>query len=289
MQYRKPHLVAEIGCNHKGSIEIAFEMIQMAAVFCKVDYVKFQKRSPRELLSEEQYNSPHPNPIHSYGETYGAHREFLEFDLGQHRALMEVCDKWGVGYSCSVWDMTSAKSILSLQPELIKVPSASNTHLEMLSLLCDDFPGEIHVSLGMTTSEEEAALMTLLRRKERLSSVVLYHSTSGYPVDFEDLNLLEIDRLREEYGDLVKDIGFSGHHLGISADVVAYTLGATYVERHFTLNRTWRGTDNAASLEPDGMRRVARDLLNAQSSLKRKSSDILDIEKPQREKLKWKQ
>ncbi len=89
----QPSVIAEVGCNHKGDMEIAHEMIKVAAQFCKVHVVKFQKRNPMELLTPEEYNSPHPNPSNSYGSTYGEHREFLEFDLDQHRQLKEWCDE----------------------------------------------------------------------------------------------------------------------------------------------------------------------------------------------------
>jgi sialic acid synthase len=285
---RDPKVVAEIGCNHLGDIEIAEKMIQTASEFCNVDYVKFQKRNPSELLSKEQYNNPHPNPANTYGKTYGEHREFLEFDLDTHKRLLETCKRWNVGYSCSVWDMTSAQEIASLEPDFIKIPSASNTHHEMLRFLCDSFGGDVHLSLGMTTKEEEQAIFQLFADAKRTRSLVLYHSTSGYPVPFEDLVLLEIPRLKELYASAVGGIGFSGHHLGIFADVIAYTLGAHWIERHFTLDRTWKGTDHAASLEPGGMRLVTRDLRNAKKVLTAKSQEILEIEKPQREKLKWK-
>jgi N-acetylneuraminate synthase len=118
--------------------------------------------------------------------------------------------------------------------------------------------------------------------------VVLYNCTSGYPVPFEDICLLDIVSMREKYGSRVKEIGFSGHHLGIAVDVAAYVLGATYIERHYTLDRTWKGTDHAASLEPQGIRKLVRDLEAVRKSLTRKQEDILDIEKEQRAKLKFK-
>src|SRR5690606_22813410 len=98
---------------------------------------------------------------------------------------------------------------------------------------------------------------------------------------------LEILKLKEEYGDIVKSIGFSGHHNGIAIDVAAYTLGASVIERHYTLNRTWKGTDHAASLEPDGLRRLKRNLMATYDSLNYKEVDLLEIEKPQRRKLRW--
>ncbi|WP_153463203.1 N-acetylneuraminate synthase family protein [Sediminibacillus terrae] len=283
-----PKIIAEIGCNHKGEMEIAKEMIKMAAIFCKAEVVKFQKRNPKESLTSDQYFAPHPNPVNSYGETYGEHREYLEFTVEQHAELKKYCEEFGLSYSTSVWDMTSAKEIASLEPSLIKIPSALNNYEEMLEWLCDNYKGEIHVSTGMTTKEEIDKLVALFVRKNRNKDVVLYNCTSGYPVPFQDICLKEISRLKEKYGEVVKEIGFSGHHLGIAVDIAAYTLGATWVERHFTLDRTWKGTDHSASLEPDGLRRLVRDLKAVEESLKYKEKDVLDIEQVQRDKLKYK-
>ena len=287
--YKEPKVVAEIGCNHKGEIEIAKEMIKIAKIFCKVDYVKFQKRNVRELLTEEEYNAPHPNPVNSYGDTYGAHREYLEFSLDQHTELKAYCEEIGVGYSSSVWDLTSAKEIASLNPKYIKIPSAMNTNYEMLKWLCDNYKGKIQLSVGMTTKNEIDNIVKLFIDKKRNKDLILYICTSGYPVPFEDICLLEIKKLKEKYGSMVSEIGFSGHHLGIAVDIAAYTLGATWIERHFTLDRTWKGTDHAASLEPDGLRRLVRDLRAVKKALTYKKDEILDIEKAQRKKLKFKE
>lgn len=282
-------VIAEVGCNHKGDMEIAKELIRVAAIYAKADVVKFQKRNNRELLTEEQYNTPHPNPANSYGDTYGAHREFLEFSVDQHRELMAECEKNGIIYSTSVWDVTSAREIASLNPVLIKVPSACNLHFEMLGVLADEYSGEIHLSLGMTTKEEEDQIVDFFVQRGRAKDVVLYSCTSGYPVAFDELCLLEITRLREKFGDVVKAIAFSGHHLGIAADMAAVALGSEWIERHVTIDRTWKGTDHAASLEPDGLRRLVRDARAVSKALTYKQSDILDIELPQRDKLKWRE
>lgn len=283
---KAPIIVAEIGCNHKGDMNIAREMIMTAANYCKVDVVKFQKRCNRELLTPEEYNAPHPYPENSYGSTYGAHREYLEFTLDQHRQLQEWCKEFGVEYSTSVWDVTSAKEITTLQPKLIKIPSACNLNKPMLQYLCDYFGGEIHVSFGMTTKEEEEEIVSFFEQNGRAKDVVLYNCTSGYPVPFEDICLLELVRMRQQYADRVKAIGFSGHHLGIAVDSAAVALGAEWVERHYTLDRTWKGTDHAASLEPDGVRKLARDCRAVAKALTYKEKDILDIEMVQRNKLK---
>lgn len=287
MTYEKPYIIAEAGCNHKGDMNIAKEMIEVAALFCKADAIKFQKRCNKELLTEEQYNAPHPNPANSYGKTYGEHREFLEFTVEQHAQLKKWCEEYGITYATSVWDMTSAKEIASLHPQFIKIPSACNNHYEMLQWLCDNYEGEIQVSLGMTTHEEEKKLVDLFVKNGRNKDLVIFDCTSGYPVPFEDICLLEINRIKEEYGDIVKKIGFSGHHLGIAVDVAAYTLGASVIERHYTLDRTWKGTDHAASLEPDGVRKLVRNLNSTYKSLTYKSEEILPIEQVQRDKLKY--
>jgi sialic acid synthase len=279
-------IVAEIGCNHQGDLEIAKEMVQTAATFCKVDYVKFQKRCVKELLTPEEYDAPHPAPLHSYGRTYGEHREYLEFTIGQHRELLEWCKRHDVGYSTSVWDPTSAREAVELSPHHIKVPSACNLDFRILKILATEFAGEIHISLGMTTPEEEQAIVRCIERHRAADRVVLYACTSGYPVPFEQVCLLEIARLKNEYGDRVKSIGFSGHHLGIAVDVAAVTLGAGWVERHFTLDRTWKGTDHAASLEPDGFRRLVRDVRAVSRALTAKDRSILEVEEAQRRKLK---
>jgi N-acetylneuraminate synthase len=282
----KPVVIAEVGCNHKGEMSIAHELIKMAGMFCKVDVVKFQKRNNRELLSAEEYNTPHPNPANSYGSTYGEHREFLEFNLDQHRQLQSWCKEYGLEYSTSVWDVTSTKEIIQLNPKLIKVPSACNLNRALLMELILNYRGEIHVSLGMTTREEEERIVTLFEEHKRAKDLVIYSCTSGYPVAFEDICLNEITRLRNTFGGRVKGVAFSGHHLGIAADIAAITLGATHVERHFTLDRTWKGTDHAASLEPDGMRRLARDIESVNKALGFKKADILAVEEVQRKKLK---
>lgn len=289
---QKPVIIAEIGCNHKGDMNIAHEMIKLLGTFkllnknSYIDIVKFQKRTNKELLSPEEYNAPHPHPENSYGKTYGEHREFLEFNLEQHRQLKKWCEEEDLIYSTSTWDLTAAKEIVSLNPKLIKIPSASNLNFKMLEYLRDNYSGEIHLSFGMTTHNEERKIIDFFKEKNRAQNLVIYACTSGYPVPFEDVCLNEITRLKEMYGNIVKGIGFSGHHLGIAVDIAALALGATYFERHFTLDRTWKGTDHAASLEPQGLQKLARDLRQVQKSLQSKKKEILDIEEVQRKKLK---
>jgi sialic acid synthase len=285
--YHKPLVIAEIGCNYMGDFEIAKELIKLSKE-CGADYAKFQKRNNRELLTDEQYNAPHPVPYNAYGNTYGAHREFLELSWEQHADLKEYAESIGIGYATSVWDLTSAHEIIGLKPDFIKVPSACNNHYEMLRLLRDSYAGNVHISSGMTTLQEIEEIVSFFEETNQAKSrLVLYNCTSGYPVPFRDICLLEINRLYDNYEDRVKAIGFSGHHLGIAADIAAYTLGARWVERHFTKDRTWKGTDHAASLEVPGLQKLVRDLSNIYTALAYKEKEILDIEAEQRNKLKY--
>lgn len=286
MKIKEPIVIAEIGCNHKGDFEIAKEMIAEAAKFCGAHVVKFQKRDNKKLLSPEEYNRPHPVAHNSYGSTYGEHREFLEFSAEQHKELMDYCNELGIEYSTSVWDKNAAAEMIALKPRMLKIPSACNTDFELLEHLVDNYDGELHISLGMTTRKEEEALINFLEEEDVAKRTVLYSCTSGYPVPFEEIYLFEIARLKELYGDRVKAIGFSGHHLGIAADIAAMAMGAEYIERHFTLDRTWKGTDHAASLEPAGLRKLVRDIKNVHKALNYKEIEIAESEKANRDKLK---
>jgi len=284
--YKEPKLIAEIGCNHMGNFEIAKELIDLAKQ-AGVKYVKFQKRNNKELLTKKQYEAPHPVPENSYGKTYGEHREFLEFTKEQHAQLKKYCDSIGVVYSTSVWDVSSAKEMCEFQPEFLKVPSACNNNFEMLKVLRDEFKGQVQLSIGMTSREEVEEIVRFFEETDQAKSrLLIYSCTSGYPVPFEDVSLLEINWLYEKYENRINEIGFSGHHLGIAVDISAYTLGARWIERHFTKDITWKGTDHSASLMPDGLRRLNRDLTAAYKALKRKEKEILPIEQVQRDKLK---
>jgi N-acetylneuraminate synthase len=286
---KQARLIAEIGCNHMGDSALSKEFISVAKYYCHADVVKFQKRDIPTWAERfpKLYLASHPNPANSYGDTYRAHREFLEFDLEQHRELKTYCDAIGIMYSASVWDTTSAQEIASLDPALIKVPSAANTNTDMLLWLCDNYQGEIHLSIGMTTRDEIEKIVSLFKDRDRAKDLVLYHCTSGYPVAYQDTCLLEIVSLIKQYGTTVREIGFSGHHIGIAVDAAAYTLGATTIERHFTLDKHLKGTDHLASLEPHELRQLKMDLEALQKSLNYKQEDILPVEAIQRKKLKW--
>lgn len=288
-QYQKAKVIAEIGCNHMGDFEIAKELIRLAKE-CGAGYAKFQKRNPKELLNDAAFNTPHPEPWQSYGATYGKHREFLEFTIEQHHALKVYCEEQKIQYAVSVWDITSTKEIIELNPEFIKVPSACNNHFEMMQLLRDNYKGDVHISIGMTTKNEIESIIAFFEENNSAKNrLVIYACTSGYPVEFKDICLMEIKFLYDNYYNRIKEIGFSGHHLGIAIDIAAFTLGAKWIERHFTKDRTWKGTDHAASLEMAGLQKLIRDLDHTYEALTYKEKEILPEEEIQRNKLKYKQ
>ncbi len=287
IKYKKPIVVAEIGCNHMGNLNIAYELIDLAKK-AGADFAKFQKRDNKTLLSREEYDSPHPNPINSYGSTYGEHREKLEFNIETHIKIKKYCEEVGIGYSVSVWDIKSTIEIVKLNPQYIKVPSAMNNHIELLSYLADNYNGQIHISTGMTYKKELEKIKKLFKKRNKLDSLVIYSCTSGYPIEAEEVCLLEIYNLKDIFKGEIKDYAFSGHHKGVAIDLAAYALGARWIERHFTKDRTWKGTDHAASLEPHGLFKLVRNLNYTYKSLTFKNDELLEIEKPQKSKLKFK-
>lgn len=282
---RKPYIIAEACCNHMGDFQIALKMIAVAAE-SNINAIKFQKRNPKECLSKEQYNAPHPCEKNSFGTSYGLHREYLEFTIEQHKKLQEECKKRGIEYSASVWDLTSAKEIAALKPTYIKIPSAANLNMKMLEWLCENYDGEIQISLGMTTRLEEKEIFDLFCKYGREKDLIFLSCTSGYPIANDEVCLLEISRLKDLYGKRIKGVGFSGHQLSKNIDIAAFMLGAEYIERHFTLDRTWKGTDQAASLVAEDFVMLGEAFSDIVLALQYKESDMLPIEMEQRKKMK---
>ena len=234
------------------------------------------------------YNKPHPVQENSFGMSYGKHRDYLEFNIKEHEYLYQICKKNKIKYATSVWEIKSAQAILNSKIKLdyIKIPSACNLDFELLNFLTKKFKRKIHLSSGMTTGKELKKIIEFFVKRRRNKDLILYLCTSSYPCDVRDVCLLDLVKFKKQYGDVVGDIAFSGHHLGISTDIAAYTLGAKYIERHFTLNRAWKGTDQSASLEPTGLYKLCRDLNNTFLSFTSKNGKLLNSEKEQRVKLK---
>lgn len=278
MEKRYCTLIAEIGATHIGDIERAKMLIDLA-IDSGADVVKFQKRDPHTSTPEKLKKSPHPNPSFSYGETYLDHRIKLEFDMSTHKFLKEYIEERGAKYSTSVWEMKSAKDVLELSLDDIKIPSAINHDRGLMSFCLDNFK-RVHVSTGMSTlSEREDLFDFLLEYKSR---VVVYHCTSEYPCNFNNLFLKEVSNIV----DAGFECGFSNHGYGIASDIAALTLGANWVERHFIDDRSFPHTDAAASLEPHGFKTLRRDLDNVSSGLLFRGEDPTEEEIRQRNKLR---
>ncbi len=282
METIKPKVIAEIGCVHAGSLDRAKELADLVKL-CGADFIKTQKRCPIESVPKKMQNLPHPNERFSYGKTYLEHREKLELSIAQHAELKRYCERIGLHYSSSVWDITSAHEIISLKPHHIKIPSACNSNFALLDTLFENYEGKIHISTGMTDSHDMLALQNYL--SDKVDRVVIYHCTSEYPCPFERLYLNELKKLADLFPGA--EIGFSDHGFGIAADIAAFMLGATWIERHFVDDRTFRHTDASVSLEPDGLRRLCRDLKAVEKTLRYKES-MSEEEKEQCRKLKGK-
>lgn len=277
--------IAEIGCNHQGNIELAKKMIKSLSNLkggLKVDIVKFQKRTVKDILTKEQYISPHPDEKNSFGKTYGEHREFLEFNKEQHLELKEYCEAYNLEYSSSVFDINSAFEILELKPRHIKISAANNTDMELIKLLDDNFDGDIHISLGMTTKEEEKEIVNAYKKKRK--NIILYACTTSYPVENKDICLKEITRLKDVWGREVKAIGLSGHHIGTVPDIAAMALGASYIERHYTIDKNLKGSDQFMSLDYDEYSTLLNNAKIVEEALCYKKTDILECEKPYRKR-----
>jgi N-acetylneuraminate synthase len=280
-------VIAEIGCSHGGSLERAKKLAKLAKL-SGAHIVKTQKRNPKESVKKELWDQPHPNKMYAYGDTYLEHRENLELSINDHIELKEYCESIDIIYSTSIWDVTSTREIVALNPKLIKIPSACNDRTDIMKYLFNNYNGEIHISTGMLTTDEREELCYFLTneyrdRKLNEDKLVVYHCTSGYPVPFEKLYLGEVHNLAENWG---FQIGFSNHGKGIAMEPAAYALGARYFERHFIDDRMYPHTDAACSLEPQGLSKLVRDLKAVAQALHYKPDELDQIEKEQRDKLR---
>jgi len=247
------YVIAEIGNNHQGSVEKAKELIRVAAD-CGVDAVKFQKRANRRLYTRELFESPYDNE-NSFGATYGEHREALELGVDALVELKDVADATGVALFATAFEEESADLLASVDVPAFKIASGDLTNTPLLRHVAG-LGKPIIVSTGGATIEDvDRAVETILPLNTQLC---LLQCTAAYPVDVEELNLGVITTYRERYPDVV--VGLSDHQDGIAMSVVAHTLGARVVEKHFTLSHSWKGTDHAFSLMPEGMRKLVRDL-----------------------------
>ena len=247
------YVIAEIGHNHQGSLETAKEMFKVAKE-SGADAVKLQKRNNRELFTTAGYNKPYDNP-NSYGETYGEHREFLEFGEVEFKELKAYAAEIGITMFATAFDFSSADFLEELDVPAYKLASGDLKNIPLLTHIAR-FQKPMIISTGGGTMEDvNRAYDAIMPINQQLC---ILQCTAGYPANFDELNLSVITTFRERFSNAT--IGLSSHDNGIAMALVAYMLGARVVEKHFTLNHTWKGTDHAFSLEPTGFRKMVRDL-----------------------------
>lgn len=254
------YVIAEIGHNHQGNLKVALDMVKVAAE-CGADAVKFQKRDNKSLYTKAMYNKPYDNE-NSFGLTYGEHREFLEFDWDEYVALKKCAEQNNVEFMCTAFDFQSTDFLEKLGISSYKIASGDLTNTPLLEHVAK-LKKPMFVSTGAATLEEIHAAYDAINKYN--DQICFLHTTCIYPADYKDLNLLAIRTLREEFPDVV--VGFSGHDNGILASTIAYMLGATVIEKHFTINHSWKGTDHKFSLEPEGLRKQIRDLKRIDAAL----------------------
>ena len=247
------YVIAEIGHNHQGSVQKARELFR-AAQEAGAHAVKLQKRDNRTLYTRAAYDKPYDNE-NSFGATYGEHREFLEFGLREYQELQAYATELELDFFSTAFDIRSADFLAGLNVPAFKIASGDLKSTPLLKHVAR-FGRPIVISTGGATLEDvERAYDTIMPINTQLA---ILQCTAGYPAAFEELDLGVISTYRERFPEAV--IGFSSHDNGIAMPVAAYMLGSRIVEKHFTLNRTSKGTDHAFSLEPLGLRKLVRDL-----------------------------
>jgi N-acetylneuraminate synthase/sialic acid synthase len=272
------YVIAEIGHNHQGDLSKALEMVQ-AAARSGVDAVKFQKRDNQVLYTRAMYEKPYENE-NSYGSTYGEHREHLELKWDDYVALKICAEKNGVEFMCAPFDLESVDFLERLGITSFKFASGDITNIPLIEYAAKKNK-PIFLSTGACRLEEiTVAYETVLKYH---SNLCLLHCICEYPAEYTHLNLKVIPEFKKRFPKAI--IGYSSHDNGILAPVIAYMLGARVLEKHFTLNRAWKGTDHKFSLEPEGMRKQVRDLRRVEQMLGSGIKTIAEYEKDVRDKM----
>ena len=251
--YTSCYVIAEVGHNHQGSLKTCMELFK-AAKECGVHAVKLQKRDNRALYTRAMYAKPYDNE-NSYGATYGEHREALEFGETEYRELQQYCKELQVDFFATAFDFHSADFLEKLDMPAYKIASGDLRNTPLLKHVAK-FGKPMIVSTGGGTLDDVRRAHDIVR--EQNPNLALLQCTAGYPCEYDLLDLRVISTYRELFPETV--VGFSGHDNGIAMAVASYVLGGRILEKHFTLNRAWKGTDHAFSLEPVGMRKMVRDL-----------------------------
>lgn len=270
------YVTGEIGINHNGDLDNAFALIDAAAE-AGCDAVKFQKRTPEVCTPRDQWDVERDTP---WGRmTYIDYRHRVEFDENDYRAISDRCTERGIDWFASPWDVESVAFLEKFDVPAHKVASASLTDDELLRALRATGRTVI-LSTGMSTPKQIRHAVEVLGSE----NIVLCHATSTYPAKAEELNLRMIHTLQEEFPNV--PIGYSGHETGLQTTLAAVALGAVFVERHITLDRAMWGSDQAASVEPQGLQRLVRDIRTIEESLGDGVKKVYDSELKPMQKLR---
>lgn len=267
-------VIGEIGINHNGSVELAKKLINLAHFF-GCDAVKFQKRTVEDVYTKEELETPRQSV---FGETNGDLKHGLEFGIEEYKQIDKHCKDLGILWFASCWDKKSVDFMEQFDICAYKIPSALITDIELLKYTKSKNK-PILISTGMSTIDEIDKAIDVVGT----DNTVIYHCTSTYPSKNSELNLNVIKTFREKYD---CPIGYSGHEKGVVSSVIAVVLGANSVERHITLDRTLWGSDQAASLEPEGLRKMVRDIRNLDDFLGDGIKKVYDSEIPIKKKLR---
>lgn len=254
---RHTYVIAEIGINHNGDLEIAKKLIDWATL-SGCDAVKFQKRTVDKVYTKEYLDGYRESP---WGTTQRAQKEGLEFGKAEYDIIDSYCKEKGIDWFASAWDIDSQIFLQQYNLPCNKVASAMLTKMDLLEVIAKE-QRKTFIATGMSTYEEIDAAVELFRRYN--CPFELMHCNSTYPMKNEDANLLMIPKLRERYG---VNVGYSGHETGRIVSLAAVALGATSIERHISLDRTMYGSDQAASLEVDDLQRLVKDIRAIEEAL----------------------
>ena len=273
LKLKKPFLIGEIGINHNGSIDLAKKLIELA-VTSGFDAVKFQKRDPDISTPEKQKLKLRQTP---WGDmTYLDYKKKIEFGENEFNEIDKFCKKKKIIWFASAWDLPSQKFLKKYKLKYNKVASAMLTNIDLIEKIADEKKLTL-ISTGMSTIKDISKAVNIFRKKK--CKFLLMHCVSTYPCPIENLNLNLIQTLKKKFK---CEVGYSGHESSVSPSIIAYIMGATYIERHISLDRSMWGTDQAASLSESGMKNLS-DILNKSQNvlgdgikrLSKQESDLL--------------
>jgi N-acetylneuraminate synthase len=274
---KKTYIIAEIGINHNGDIDIAKKLIDIA-VLSGCDAVKFQKRNPDKCVPEHQKNIIRETPWGTM--TYLEYKYKVEFGKKEYDEIDLYCKEKGIVWSASPWDLDSLEFLNQYDLPFIKLPSAMLTNNELLDA-CAKSGKKLILSTGMSTEEEIDNAVAIIRQST--NDLALLHCNSTYPAPLNELNLSTIKTLKDKYN---CEVGYSGHEFRIGTTVAAVYLGASIIERHITLDRTMWGTDHLSSVEPQGLIKLVKGIRELEEAYGDGLIQVTESEKPIRSKLR---